>query len=398
MFHSVGLYDHQWRSPYISSPLQLFEEQIKALCGLGYTGIFFKDIATADSQKKNVSLTFDDGYLDNWVHVFPILEKYGMRGTIFVSPDFVDPSGAVRRKNAGGIDDKKHIATNCCAGFLSWQEMREMEKSGLIDIQSHALTHTWYFAGPDIVDFWHPGSATEHNGPVWMLWNRFPELKPYYITRAGDYENKIAYGTPIHAHGKSLATRQYFPDMNNDSRFTAMVKQCGGVSFFEKPDWRDRLLSLASEAGLKTSGAYESDDQYVARIRHELSESRRLIQENLQKKVTCLCWPGGGVSEQVVALARECGYKQFTLPSAWRADHSRGKYKDLIPRMGSGTIVKWGQKDIGIRTSTEFKWRIKAFNGSGLHSVLLSVGAAGRLALFFLGFNRKKPGAYRQTR
>src|SRR5215467_4378678 len=48
-----------------------------------------------------VVLTFDDGYLDNWVYVYPILKKYGLKGTIFVVPDFVDPTDS-RRPN---LDD-----------------------------------------------------------------------------------------------------------------------------------------------------------------------------------------------------------------------------------------------------------------------------------------------------
>ncbi len=87
-----------------------------------------------------------------------------------------------------------------------------MESSGLVEIQSHSKTHTWYFKGPRIVDFWHPGAATKKGGPVWMLWNRFPEMKPFYLTQAEKWEKKIPYGTPIYEHGKSLETRRYFPD------------------------------------------------------------------------------------------------------------------------------------------------------------------------------------------
>jgi hypothetical protein len=156
-------------------------------------------------------------------------------------------------------------------------------------------------------------------------------------------------------------------------------------------------MSLALEAGHKISEAYESEDQYVARIRHELFESKRLIEENLQKKVDCLCWPGGGVSEQVLALARECGYEYFTLPSAWRKEYLHGKFKDLIPRMGSGTFVMWGQKNIGTRTVTEFKWRVKAFAGSGLYRLLLRIGAAARVLLYLLHRIQRSPRADKRT-
>ena len=70
--------------------------------------------------RDSIFLSFDDGYLDNWTYVFPILKKYGMKATIFVSPDFVDPTETVRPN----LDDQH--AGRCTsedlspAGFLSW--------------------------------------------------------------------------------------------------------------------------------------------------------------------------------------------------------------------------------------------------------------------------------------
>ncbi|MCD5390700.1 polysaccharide deacetylase family protein [candidate division NPL-UPA2 bacterium] len=126
-----------------------FQGQLKYLVDQGYESIFLDDlVAYLKGEKplprRAVVLTFDDGYLDNGLYAYPILKKYKMKATIFVI------TSLAKDKHSGSIIEiPPHSKTRPAAVlgksssdyYLSWTEMREMEASGLVDIQSHTHTH-----------------------------------------------------------------------------------------------------------------------------------------------------------------------------------------------------------------------------------------------------------------
>lgn len=125
-----------------------FEGQLKYLSDQGYESIFLDDLVAYIKKgkllpRKTVALTFDDGYFDNWLYAFPLLKKYQMKATIFIitllvkdvrseRPDIL-PHGQVRPKTVMGKGPSDY--------YLTWEEMREMKDSGLVDIQSHTHSH-----------------------------------------------------------------------------------------------------------------------------------------------------------------------------------------------------------------------------------------------------------------
>lgn len=396
MFHSVGLDKYKWCYSHISESVGVFEKKMAVLKKAGYNTITIDQITYEAKNDKKILLTFDDGYLDNWVYVYPVLKKYGLKATIFITPEFVDSENTVRPcVQPGSVQDENHDAATCCVGFLSWQEMREMESSGLVDMQSHALTHTWYYKGPRIVDFWHPGSATEPGGPVWLLWNKFPELKPYYLTEARKYESKISYGTPIYEHEGALITRIYYPDEDNlNDNLLDYVSGHGGKDFFCCEDWHHRLKQIVddyrkSKKVKLESGQYESKEDYLKRVRYELSESKRIIEKNLNKTAKAICWPGGGVTEEIVDISRSVGYKYFTLPSAWKKDYAYGKFQDMIPRIGSMSRVTWRGRDLGLPSAQEFIWSIERHRGSNIYKWLGRFCKGMRILWFYIKYSVK---------
>ena len=97
---------------------EIFEKQVKYLLSKRYNFIGLEDLS-AGTFKKPVMITFDDGYLDNYKYVFPILKKYKIKAVIFLI--------------AGQIGKNPELMT--------WEQVREMQESGLVSFGSHGLNH-----------------------------------------------------------------------------------------------------------------------------------------------------------------------------------------------------------------------------------------------------------------
>lgn len=101
-----------------------FERQMRYLSEGGYQVIPLKKMLSilqgnSAIPPKTVVLTIDDGYRSVYTYAYPILKKYGFSATLFVYTDFI-----------GG------------AAALSWQQVKTMSDSGVIDVESHTKTHS----------------------------------------------------------------------------------------------------------------------------------------------------------------------------------------------------------------------------------------------------------------
>ncbi len=100
-----------------------FEQQMQYLRDNGYAVVTLADMEKFLSgekalPEKAVVITIDDGYRSAYEIAFPILKKHGFPATIYVYSDFVGTGTA-----------------------LTWDQMKEMKDSGLIDVQSHSKSH-----------------------------------------------------------------------------------------------------------------------------------------------------------------------------------------------------------------------------------------------------------------
>jgi len=345
IYHSIGVPNKNWRWNHLTCPYRLFEDQLKWLKKKDFHTITLQQLYEYMKNKGKlprnpVVLTFDDGYLDNWTYAYPLLKKYGFKGTIFISPEFVDPTEEYRPNLEDVWAGKKKISQLRNTGFLSWKEIQEMEKEEFIDIQSHALSHAWYPKGNNIIDFRHPGDEY-----IWMTWNSNPDKKPYLQL---DDNELINYGEPVYEYGKSLEVKKYFPDMDLISTAVEYVNMNGSISFF-KEEWRKKLFMIVENymRDNEIDDKYESDREYKDRVREELKISKIIIEKQLNKEVKFLSWPGGGKNETTLKIASDVGYISSTYAS-WEIKNKelrniQGENPSRIRRIGA--ILYWNGKE-----------------------------------------------------
>ena len=89
-------------------------------------------------DKINVLITFDDGFMNNYEYVFPILVKHGLKATFFLVVDCVEtgstPVIAERYSRATGESGTEYRT-------VSLPQIREMKAAGMT-FGSHTFTHT----------------------------------------------------------------------------------------------------------------------------------------------------------------------------------------------------------------------------------------------------------------
>jgi peptidoglycan/xylan/chitin deacetylase (PgdA/CDA1 family) len=336
MYHSVGITKNKKRLwSHISCPFEKFEQHLIWLRKKRFSTISIEELYKYMKNRekipeKAVVLTFDDGYLDNWVFAYPLLKKFGFKATIYTSPEFVDPTKKLRPNLENVWNNECSVSKLKSDGYLSWNEMKQMEKEKIMDIQSHALTHTWYFKNSNIVDFRYPGDPY-----IWMTWNNHPDKK--YLLQT-DKKELINLGEPVYEFGKSLETKRYFPDKKLRKELIKYVTENGNETFFKKEFWKNVLFKFVEQYHEKNkiNDRYESNEEYEKRIKKELIESKLIIEKKLNKKVNFLCWPGGGVNETALKIASDVGYLSSTYSSREKKNYKNmpGENPSRIKRMG----------------------------------------------------------------
>lgn len=330
MFHMVNNKKGELPLNWLVTPVETFEKYLKVLQRDHYVTITLKElyeylIGLRSLPEKSVVLTFDDGYLDNWVNVYPLLKKYGMRAVVWISQDFVETGRNCRPIMQENQKNQPKQANPEDIGYLNENEIVEMDRSGIFEIGCHCKTHTRIFTSNKVIDFHKHG----HWSNYWLAWNQNPSAKQNWIINDPSYS--IPQGLPIYEHGLATCERQYFPDSRLITHILNKYNDIKG----KKMDWKRQRESLFKEVDLwrkknLENGYYETDQQMTNRIKEEITSPKEYLEGLLGHSVEFLCWPGGGSSKLGIRLAEEAGFLATTIRSSL---NQYGKNPKMIDRI-----------------------------------------------------------------
>lgn len=155
MYHHVSPVDGM-----ITVSTANFENQLKWLSKRGYRSLtcdeFAGHLEGRPVPPRSILITFDDGYLDNWVYAYPLMKRYGFHGVIFLVTDWIG-DGPVRPhlgQNALPETPSHHDCEDRIEEdradevMLRWSEIEAMRADGVFEFHSHTHTHTRWDLGP----------------------------------------------------------------------------------------------------------------------------------------------------------------------------------------------------------------------------------------------------------
>ena len=305
MYHYISRYPDS-----IAVSPELFAAHCAILSQNGWHGVSLAEaeaylVHGEDLPPKSCLITFDDGYLDNYVYAWPILQEYGHKGTIFAVSSKIEHGTTLRhtltdvRNNTVAESDLPRVDRPFIRHangyevradlFCNWSEAREMEKSGTMTIAAHSFGHQGVFINDDYQGFFLPErqGRTFHN-PDNFFW-----------------------GLPKFIMGPGLLERAFLPSSELVEAIKAFVPQdeAGAFAFSQDPKAMQQLGILVAKN--KPLGRMETDEETALRIHTEIKRGKDILEEQMGHPTTSLCWPWGAYSPLALEIGQQIGFKVF---------------------------------------------------------------------------------------
>ncbi len=315
-----------------------FEAQCRGMAENGWRGVGLDEaeaflIRGESLPPKSVLITFDDGFLDNYVYAWPLLRRYGHKGVIFavterlirqttLRPSLLDvwegktalqelpPVDDVMRRRSPGYEKREDM-------FLSWEEARMMERSGTIAVAAHSARHLAVFADREWREVHHPG----------------PRFNTFYMV-----DFPVPWGLPRFKERPALHSRAFVPSARLLQTVGELVPRdtTNAAAFFQDAEKTQALYARLRSLPPEALGTFENDVERRKRLEAELNLCRSTLEKELGHPVRSFCWPWGGSSVPAEKAAREAGFQVFfrTSSGANRAGRSGAVHRFKVRDKG----------------------------------------------------------------
>ena len=238
--------------------------------------------------RRAVAVTFDDGYADNLHNAKPLLERYDVPATVYVSSGFVDTSREFVHDMLEGL-------------FLQPGRLPQQ-----LTLTVRGRAYQWDLGE----EAWYSEAAFHRNRGWHVL--------------------KVENPTPRHHVYRALCQLFYtLPDGDRRSAFDALMTWAGARSASREP-YRvlrsDEIRNLAA-GGLVDVGAHTVAHPVLSALpppeqQAEVQQSKASLEEILNSPVSSFAYPYGTRSDytaETVSIVREAGY-----------DHACSNFEGLV--------------------------------------------------------------------
>jgi peptidoglycan/xylan/chitin deacetylase (PgdA/CDA1 family) len=147
MYHHINPH----RGDTVTVSPETFATQMESLVREGIRTLTVRELlAFLDGEylppARSVLITFDDGWLDNYLYAFPVLKNLGMKAAFFLVSDRVHAASATPcplPPTVPNHETSKVLLASGLAGevALSWQLVDEMRFTGLAEFHPHSASH-----------------------------------------------------------------------------------------------------------------------------------------------------------------------------------------------------------------------------------------------------------------
>jgi peptidoglycan/xylan/chitin deacetylase (PgdA/CDA1 family) len=124
MYHEIYKLEERDRlrgltNPSYNTEINAFRRQMAWLSANNVKTLTLNDLLSQGSlsRERVICLTFDDGWLGNYLNAYPILQEYRLRATFFIATALIGQGF-----------------------YMTWDQLNKMRDSG-ISIQSHTVSH-----------------------------------------------------------------------------------------------------------------------------------------------------------------------------------------------------------------------------------------------------------------